>query len=229
MTTIKDLIAKLPRRWESYAWKGTSYDIVYGHPRDLLPVPESGDSMSYNHLEVCDWHEADFFKFPATLWGDYVGSTVERSNYQALLVDYLDTFVTAYGDYGSHALFIRADYAEDDAINLVAIGQKLAEEYPLYDEDHYSLLEDALIWESWDSYTRDDVRMALNRLDVENDDIDDDDLRQKFFDIVREQNDYPHCEDATGSVAFPYWDETIEALAIWIAEKKENSEGRIME
>ena len=72
----------------------------------LVHVPNRARVLRWEAIwqEVDTQQEADVIDVPYTVWGDYVPSTVERSNFRALVEDYPDTIRAIYGDYGSHCL-----------------------------------------------------------------------------------------------------------------------------
>jgi hypothetical protein len=102
-----------------------------------------------------------------TVWSDYSGSTVERSNERALLADYPQTFIRLYGGHGTSGLMLPvdrpADWFSDDEDSgrerwqgLLSDLAALAD-YPLYNEDDHSALETELAEEAWSAYLRSDL------------------------------------------------------------------------
>ena len=89
-----------------YRWAGVSYGT--GTTLEPTEPPEDGSSAYMGS----DWEQvpesdAEFVEVPYTVWGDYVGSSVERSNCRSLLRDYPESFIHITGGYGSEVLYIR--------------------------------------------------------------------------------------------------------------------------
>jgi hypothetical protein len=119
---------------------------------------------------------------------------------------------------------------DDAAQDLVNIFTALRDEYPLYDEEDSSALVTELADEAWNAYASWDLRRDLrdavysilvyhvNSADVDDatdhivDEIDDADLRERFYTAVWESNEYPYAETAD-SVVFPMWDDVVNRLA----------------
>lgn len=78
---------------------------------------------------------------PYTAFGDYVGSTVERSNLESLTRDYGNMFVVLHGAYSYESLFYCPDALTKSQKAIVQDIVEGLEGYPLYDEEHYSELE----------------------------------------------------------------------------------------
>lgn len=106
------------------------------------------------------WYGADeeitaWVEVPLTLWGDYVGDSVTRANYVALLESYPDAFLLAEWGHGSHALLLREDGEISSALADELHGLV---DYPLVCEDTHSTLELELELEDWTSWARRDLR-----------------------------------------------------------------------
>lgn len=200
-----------------YRWVGVSYGT--GTSLEPTECPEDGTTAYMGS----DWQEtteddADVVEVPYTVWGDYVGSSVERSNYRSLLRDYPDVFIDISGGYWSHVLYIRPrTMLQTDGLfeSITALF-----DYPLYDEEDHSELEMTEAWEAWDGWVKFDLGRALATeydLDVDNWTEEEwDFIKQRFYAISGDENGYPYMEDAT-NVVFPHFEETTETLANEIA------------
>lgn len=180
-----------------------------------MDVPVGGERASMGDFSAADHNRPGVapthFEVPVTLWGDYVGSGVERSNHRSLLRDYPETFVDVYGDYSSHYLVIPVANLTQE---LVDTFTGLRYEYPLYDESDHSELEMELADEAWDAYVKWDLPRALREAGVSDevlDEISDEDLRERFYTAVSDTPQPYYCESAD-SVVFPYWDDVVAAL-----------------
>lgn len=193
-----------------YVWKGMNYNGP-GNEWTASPCPEPGTSapMGSDWQEVDTQQEADVIDVPYTVWGDYVGSTVERSNFRAFVEDYPDTFVEIYGDYGSHCLYLPTFKLSADLVEAI----RHLFDYPLYDEQDHSMLENDIAWEAWDGYLKFDINREIPD-DLGSDDWTDEEwefFKQRYYTLTYEQNYGPECEDAV-SAYFPFHDEVMELL-----------------
>jgi hypothetical protein len=190
-----------------------------------VAAPEPGDRVAMGTFGMDDHASSTLKAEPPshvmlrlTLWGDYCGSGVERSNHRALLEDYPDTFVDVYGDYGSSYLALATDQPIDS--DLFEALVRLADDYPLYDDEDHSRLEDEMAMEAWDLYLCYDVPRGLRERGVSDDDLealDSDALREAFYHFTAEANSGPYLESAD-SVVFPEMDATLDLLVTWVAE-----------
>jgi hypothetical protein len=164
---------------ERFAWVGTSYQGFQTGWVDTEPE-EAGGSAYISDLrlipnrdevgELPSHTSADFIGVPVTLWGDYCGSDLGRSNSRSLVRDYPDLFVTVH------------------------------DEYPLYDEDDHSALELELADEAWDAWVRFDLGRSLSDAGVDVDAISDDELRERFYAFVSDTPQPYYCESADSVV-----------------------------
>jgi len=88
--------------------------------------------------------EHTLLEVPFIQYGDYVGSTVERSNLESIVRDYGNMFVVLHGAYSYESLFYCPDALTKAQKAIVQDIVEGLEAYPLYDEDAYSNLEYAL-------------------------------------------------------------------------------------
>jgi hypothetical protein len=190
-------------------WQG--YDYGTGK---ATPCPEPGETghMGYEWKECRPGETADVVEVPYTCWGDYVGSTVERSNFRSLVEEYPDTFIEVYGGYDSHVLYLPTFKLTREIKELV----NALFDYPLVNDEDHSMLEIDLAWEAWDDWLRYDLFSDL----VEYEGLDPDEWTNEEVEFVREryyaiamENTGPVCEDAV-SAYFPNHDETTETLAV---------------
>lgn len=195
--------------------------LGHGEPVTGYDIPEPGvDTWTYG-----DWMDAQPFVtretathilVPYTSYSDYSGSTVEASNHRSLLRDYADTFVDVHGGYDTRALLLPVDWTPpgDGSDGLLDALESLSD-YPLYDEEDHSALEDELAQDAWEQYLSYDVNSALDDSDVPDeilDATDGDTLRELFYEITYEQPHGPECEDAV-SAYFPFFDDTVAEIA----------------
>lgn len=81
------------------------------------------------------------YLIPFTSHGDYIGSTVERSNHETIkkhLTDNGIPVIDICGHYQSYCLIIPATYKDNDLISDLISD---LENYPLFDNEHWSELE----------------------------------------------------------------------------------------
>lgn len=149
-----------------YAWDGGDLDWRGTHPETL---PVGGDRAYWGSFRAgVHWKsrderlaEATHVEVLGTVWGDYVGSDYNRSNYRSLLRDYPDAFVDVTGHYGSSTLFLPLD--AEIPVDLVE-GLEGLLDYPIWDESDHSDLTMELEQEAWDSWGRDDWKREITRL-----------------------------------------------------------------
>jgi len=206
-------------------WRGSRYDVSTGAWQDVA-APEPGDRVAMGTFGMDELASSTLKAEPPshvmirlTLWGDYCGSGVERSNHRALLQDYPDTFVDVYGDYGSSYLALATDQPIDS--DLFEALVRLADDYPLYDDEDHSRLEDEMAVGAWDLYLCYDVPGDLRKRGVSDDDLealDSDALRMAFYHFTAEADQSPYLESAD-SVVFPCMDEVLDLLVTWAGEQ----------
>lgn len=152
------------------------YHVEINNHDDGIPSPAKMDRYNTPFDVGHEWHFEDRHhcyylpvrEIPYTLHGDYVGSLVERSNYEVILETLKDDdedgpggrsrIVELYGGYGARLLAwpawcpITPDLAE--------ILEGL-ESYPLVDDEHESALEWDESLKAWDDYAWGDVKRYL--------------------------------------------------------------------
>lgn len=182
-----------------YRWNGRDGDA---------PTAGGYGSLGYD-WEQTDKDHAEFVEFPYTTWGDYVGGTVERSNYNSLLRDFPDTFIHITGGYFSHTLYLPMPYGPNGQA-LVEIMAGL-ENYPLYDEEDHSQLEMDIAWDAWEQYLKADI---VREWEIDTDDWTDDDwefVKGRYYSLTWEQDYGPESESAD-SVHFPFHNDVLASL-----------------
>lgn len=213
--TIGELIVKRDARWSGYSWDSTTrvnQGGMYPWSYEPAPLPDNGENIWCSDISEVDKNEKpDLYEFPLTVWGDYVGSSVERSNYRSLIRDFPLVFIPCGYGYNGNSLFIRADYAGIDAQDLFTIGEELIHSYPAYDEEDVSFLEMELADEAWSAYMYADLSRDLRNANVDIDRIPEDELRDHFYEETMNGDESPYCESAD-SVVFPAYESTLEAL-----------------
>lgn len=171
---------------------------------DVVVAP--GDTVYMSDLVSAGEDDAEFVQVPYTVWGDYVGSLVERSNSAVLWSQFYEILVKAEGGWGSEFLLLPlipvAEENEEAYELLGEIVEKL-ENYPLVDEDAYSELEWELIEGAIGDYLIADLRREFPGHE-------DEVLKGKVYEYLQESNESPYCEDAVGSVVFPKIEEWMQ-------------------
>lgn len=98
---------------------------------------------------------------PCTLWGDYIGGDVERSNARSLVRDLPGWFVVLSWSYPSAeclVLDLDREWDDEDASQLAELCRGLSDEYPLYDESDHSELTFEMSQEDWESWALSDAQ-----------------------------------------------------------------------
>jgi hypothetical protein len=179
--------------------------------------------LSWGRWQECPAENATHVVLGLTVWSDYSGSTVERSNERSLLEDYPQTFIRLYGGYGTSGLMLPvdrpADWFADDEDGGIDRWQGLLEDlakladYPLYSEEDLSALETEIADEAWADYLRSDVLADLAKAGVPDEALQDEGkIRTRFYEITYSQDYGPEAESAV-SVHFPFYDATVATLA----------------
>lgn len=149
----------------AYVWRGQK---LSGHEWVAVDAPEGGDSVRLGTFgmqrEGRMYERASddvrFVEVHATAWGDYTGSTYERSNARSIRRDFGEHVVTLTADFGFEVLLVRLN-TEIPAELYDAIVE-LAE-YPLYDEGDLSEVESELEQEDWESWGRSDWTSEIRK------------------------------------------------------------------
>jgi hypothetical protein len=201
---------------ELYAALFSCKELLAYTPYIEGPLPVGGDNAPMGVFGMHPIHQdgtATHVTVPMTLWGDYCGDAVQRSNYRSLLRDFPETFVDVYGDYGSSYLALPVDAAIPEHLFDELVS--LAHDYPLYDEQDHSALEMELVEAAWDSYLEADIRRDLLDAGVADDSLERADLRELFNEWLSNANEYPYAESATDVVipgladAVTWWAENM--------------------
>ena len=158
-----------------YVWRGQELRGSVWVPAD---PPEGGDSVRLGALDmreqssVYDLTEDDvrFLEIRATAWGDYTGSTYERSNNRSLRRDFSEHVVTLRADFGFEMLLMRIGVDIPEGLYDAIVSLR---EESLYDESDLSDLESELESEDWENWGRsdwaDEIRKLAQQLDRDDD------------------------------------------------------------
>jgi hypothetical protein len=188
------------------------------------------DRLYYGDLE--ENASGDLMEIPYTIYSDYSGSTVERSNCDVFLERYgkrPDVWET-YGGFSTRGAVMRRmvydDPQTDEEEEIKECIDSLFN-YPVIDEERMSNLEFELEEESWNDYGRSDLRYALKKAgiytDEEMDDISDESLDQMWYVTCDVEAIYPIFEDANGP--YFYIDDAVKAWNKDVLKDKEDNNG----
>lgn len=156
--------------------------------------------ISWESLEVRKGEDWDFVVVNCCGYGDYCGSTVEKANYEYFMREWGDTpgVVEVYGGYDSHAvgLFVT------DFLYLPEMLEQIAglEDYPLFDDEELSRVEQEMIDEWWaDNGQWDFERAIVTNLDLGDggdclEDVGFDVLDDDFWELFMEKLDDSNVE-----------------------------------
>jgi hypothetical protein len=228
-----------------YVWLGRDYrhpgaGATYASWHET-PAPQPGDSVPADEFSgMADAGEhasgryartlaaerqdggVEFVEIPYTVSGDYVGSLYERANCQGLREDYPGVFVTVYSSYRTDWLVARADTVlDDDETDLPGVLAALLD-YPVYDDERASMLEQELISEAWDDWAQYDIRRAMREILAARGDTDTDEVDipigtlGDYFDLCETVGRYPYAEDASNVVFDPSLEDyAATRVALW--------------
>jgi hypothetical protein len=221
--TVRDLPNAYPvEAVEALQDRGQGYDW---HPvaSPTEGIPGHPVTHPYGDWQDATLETATHVVLGYTVWSDYSGSTVERSNERSLLEDYPQTFIRLYGGHGTSGLMLPVDrpadwFADDEDggrerwQGLLEDLAKLAD-YPLYDEEDLSGLETEIADEAWDAYLRSDVLSDLAKTGVPDEALADEaKVRTRFYALTYEADYGPEAESAV-SVVFPFYAATLAEIA----------------
>lgn len=146
-----------------------------------------------------------------TTYGDYVGSLVERSNFNVICDDFKEILnvrglYTVSGYYWSHAILLDLNWLSESVCNEESPDYVIAESlreileglqnYPLIDEDDYSQLCVKIEDEDWESFIKHDLIKALAENGIDASDMEDEALYTQYRDVCEAINEYWHEESA---------------------------------
>jgi hypothetical protein len=187
-----------------------SWDHEILNPSDWTwsPAPPAMGGESALSRAFCDGDREglqSYVQIPYTAWGDYIGSTVERSNCRAIREDYPEHVVHVEGGYSSEWLLLPlgVEIPEDLFDRILALS-----DYPLWCEEDHSLLEVDVAHEALESYGLADLEQEVAQALVgptgdawdASDLIDRDELRTLFWEACSIVGEYPYSETATDAV-----------------------------
>jgi hypothetical protein len=181
------------RFWTGYTYLGGSVGW------DMMPNPVGGDEVSMSDMGITrhSWDEdsegAEYVALGFTLWGNYVGASYTRSNERSLWRDYPETFIRSTGFPGAVELLIPADADIDESLFDTLV--ELADEYPMYDGQDYSELEQEVFEEDLTSWIIPDIRGSIE--DEASDAVTDDEITVAIYKWMEEVGQYPEMETAT--------------------------------
>jgi hypothetical protein len=111
-----------------------------------------------------------YLEIRGTAWGDYTGSTYDRSNNRSLRRHFGDHVVTLRADFGFEVLLVRIGVDIPEGLYDAIVSLR---EASLYDESDLSDLESELESEDWESWGRSDwageIRKLAQQLDRDDD------------------------------------------------------------
>lgn len=168
-------------------WKGESED-----------APVAGDEIGWGwplHRPSGPYAEDDLYvPVPSAYWGDYVGSTYTRANLIALTRDYPDTFVTVgRSSHDGQSLYLRVGQEIPASLHQILTGLT---DYPVYDEDEMSRVEQDLQLDDLDTLI----------MDVSDEDHDDEYLiRCAYWNLIESDALRWEAETATNGVVSAGW------------------------
>lgn len=110
------------------------------------------DSVSRYHTVVGPW---DFIHVPHMEWGDYVGGSINRANYEVWSERYADEKETAWwpttGMYDYHGIVVLNHALTREMLDDI---KGLVEHYPALDDDAVSRVEQVMKQEAWAGWLR---------------------------------------------------------------------------
>lgn len=176
----------------------------YKYPRGYVTDPFQEDSLYLGDMESDP--KGDLVEIPYTMYSDYSGGVVERSNCETFLKMFGDEkgVWPVYGGYGTTGIVVHSSLLEKPepseewtiAEQIQEVLQEL-ERYPVIDEEDMSGLEFELEEESWESWVRDDLAWALDRAEKPYP-TDDGEFKGVFLSVITENDIYFVHEGATG-------------------------------
>ncbi len=193
---------------------------------ESLTLTPGIDTLSADMLEDED-HEGRGvvgYMAPVTLWGDYCGSDLARSNHRSLMREFPKSFINVTGWYGSEELMVLPSALEgEEGEHLGRVLVELRDDYALYDEGDHSDMVHEIELEDWASYRESDVRQDLIKslrplhdgewAESIVEAIDGTTLHAGFAEVAY-ANEGPSMEDAmTTYIPSSTWGEAIGALA----------------
>lgn len=154
-----------------------------------------GGRQSRHELEQRDV----YLPVPYTGWGDYCGSTVERANFNALVEDFGDYVVqVGHGSHDGRGIYLKVG-SEVPAL-LLDVIQGLRD-YPLVDEEVWSMVEMEVEQDDLDSWLLDDLIREIEErqdwTDAEDHGFDRATVCQAYLDLRSEGSLEWYAETAT--------------------------------
>lgn len=125
---------------KGYVWRGWSAE----------QAPEPGEEAwwgSFGHPFTGE--SGDYWGVPYVVWGDYIGTTVDRANYNVLCDEWAQHVVVVTGGYNSHSLFLKGGADIPEALAECLRGLR---DYPLISDDELAQVELGIQASDWDQY-----------------------------------------------------------------------------
>ena len=173
-----------------YTYNGKKYISGSWEERDIRDL----SALYLGDLSNDD--DGDLIELQYTMYSDYSGCVVERSNCDVILEsfeDYISNGIwEVYGGYGSRGIVYQPSMLENEEFKDML---ESLDNYPLVDEDHFSNLEFEIESESWEDWIKFDLSRLLDQSDLSYPD-DDDKFRDKFYQIIMDHDIYFTHEDA---------------------------------
>ncbi|MEU7905871.1 hypothetical protein [Actinoplanes sp. NPDC049118] len=158
-----------------YVWRGQTMQGLMWVPTD---PPEGGDSVTLGALDMREQSrvydltadDVRYLEIRGTAWGDYTGSTYDRSNARSLRRDFGEYVITLNADFGLEVLLVRIGVEIPEGLYDAIVRLR---DYSLYDESDLSELESELEQEGWENWGRSDwtgeIRKLAQQLDSDDD------------------------------------------------------------
>lgn len=134
-------------------------------------IPAKWSEITDVHARACTQDKDGGWIMPSQYsWGDYSGSTIDRSNFEVLLRDFAHlrtrkdgkpNFIEVYGSHGSHSIAISLSFLLSKRGH--EVWEALCSDYCLLDDEHHSELEMRLEHEAFEAYGWDDLLRALSK------------------------------------------------------------------
>jgi hypothetical protein len=158
--------------------------ISYGNAHYIHRKPKIDDDFENMIIEICPC-------------GRYRNSDcVNKSNYEVFVEEFgkLDGVYKSTGGMGTYAVFIRPDLLlNKDILETLCV----LTEYPVLNDMVHSEMEEETKEESWDNWVQEDFESSLEgKLNLENLDYEDEDLRKVFETGRSRANEYWYEESS---------------------------------
>ena len=174
---------------EKYTYHGKEYMNGSWEERNI----DNLAALYLGDLERSD--NGNLIELQYTMYSDYSGCVVERSNCDVILEsfeDYISNGIwEVYGGYGTRGIVYQAVMLKNEEFRDML---KSLDNYPLVNGDHYSNLEFEIENESWEEWIKSDLERLLDENELsypENEEK----FRDKFYKIISDHDIYFIHED----------------------------------